>query len=99
MEDKDPNPTGSDPILTSSPVWVYTSTKVVFAMRILTALPILFCLALPALAQDVAGTITGVATDSSGAVVPNVEVTVVNTGTNATWRSLSDTQGAFTIRR
>src|SRR5882672_4997825 len=46
---------------------------------------------------DVTGTITGVITDQSGAVVPNAEVTVTNTGTNASFHSQSNDAGMFTL--
>ena len=47
---------------------------------------------------DVTGTITGIVTDPSGAVVPNAEVVAVNTGTNAQFRVMSDQQGAYFLR-
>ena len=56
------------------------------------------CCALAVLSQDVTGTIAGVVKDASGAVIPNVTVTVTNTGTNATYSATSDGQGAFAIR-
>ncbi|ABF39643.1 hypothetical protein Acid345_0638 [Candidatus Koribacter versatilis Ellin345] len=44
---------------------------------------VLFCLlAVPLFAQFDTGTITGTVTDSSGAAIPSVKVTVTNTGTN-----------------
>src|SRR5262245_7759415 len=56
----------------------------------------LLCLASATLA-DVTGVITGVVSDQSGGVIPNVEVTVTNTGTNATFRATSSEQGVFTL--
>ncbi|MCX6633845.1 MAG: TonB-dependent receptor [Acidobacteria bacterium] len=46
---------------------------------------------------DVTGTITGVVTDQSGAVIPNVPVTATNTGTNAVFQTTSNDLGVFTI--
>ena len=46
---------------------------------------------------DVTGTITGVVSDQSGAVIPNVPVTVTNTGTNAVFQATSNDLGVFTI--
>src|SRR6185436_14691824 len=46
---------------------------------------------------DVTGTIAGTITDPSGAVMPNTEVTVTNTGTNASFRAVSNDVGAFVI--
>ncbi len=62
--------------------------------RLLSAL---LCLASP-LAADVTGTITGVVADPTGAVVPRAEITVINTGTNASFRASSDEQGVFFLR-
>ena len=67
-------------------------------MRLLTFLVVAVGLCVHGFAQDVTGTITGVIADASGAVVPNGEVTAVNTGTNARWAAVSDSQGVFTIR-
>src|SRR6266851_6831494 len=46
---------------------------------------------------DVTGTISGVITDQSGAVVANAEVTVTNTGTNAIFRAHSNAEGVYTL--
>jgi hypothetical protein len=48
-----------------------------------------------ALAQDVNGTIAGVITDQSGAVVRNTAVTAVNPGTGARYSPISDSKGAI----
>jgi len=42
-----------------------------------------FVFAHSAFAQQTTGDITGTVTDSTGAVLPNVSVTAINTGTNA----------------
>lgn len=49
-------------------------------------------------AQNIYGTFTGVATDSSGGVAPNVLVTAHNTGTGAVFTSHSDSEGVYWIR-
>ena len=41
------------------------------------------------------GTILGTITDSTGAVLPNVKITVINTGTNATFATESNSAGDF----
>jgi outer membrane receptor protein involved in Fe transport len=46
---------------------------------------------------DVTGTISGVITDQSGAVISNAEVTATNTGTNAAFRTRSNEEGAYTL--
>ncbi len=48
-------------------------------------------------AQSPSGTITGTVTDSQGARVPGVEITVVHAGTNSAFKSLSSGEGAYTI--
>src|SRR5438105_936469 len=52
---------------------------------------------LPVLAQTVTGDITGDVTDSSGAVLPNVTVTAVNTGTNFARSATTSNTGNYRI--
>src|SRR6478672_8384981 len=47
-------------------------------------------------AQAVSGTIIGTVTDSSGSVIPNAKVTIVNEGTGLTRNLQSDSNGEFT---
>ena len=61
------------------------------------ALAVLFCVS-PAVAQTVTGSITGVVTDSSGAVVPGAEITALNTGTGVKTEAKTNDAGAYTIR-
>lgn len=64
------------------------------------ALAVLFCLMLlmPALfAQIGQGTIRGRVTDTSGAVVPDVEIQIINIATNSTLRVASDSQGLYNM--
>src|SRR2546427_12520685 len=65
-------------------------------MRLLPIALLSLLLALIALA-DVTGTISGVITDQSGAVISSAEVTVTNAGTNATFRARSTDEGVFTL--
>src|SRR6266513_1555701 len=52
---------------------------------------------LPVVAQTVTGDITGDVTDSSGAVLPNVTVTVINTGTNFSRSGTTSNAGNYRI--
>jgi len=54
-------------------------------------------LAAPALAQIGTSTLTGRVTDSTGAVVPGVEISVVQTGTNFRQNSVSNDEGLYRI--
>src|SRR5882724_12609429 len=53
------------------------------------------CLTMPALAQTVFGTILGTVTDPSGAVMPNVVITVTNQGENISRDVRTDAQGNY----
>jgi len=59
---------------------------------------LLVCFAVPAHAQQFKANLTGTVTDSQGAVVPGVTVTVTNTETNVAAESISDSSGAFSVR-
>src|SRR5689334_14555271 len=54
------------------------------------------CVPLTAVAQTVSGTILGTVTDTSGSVIPNAKVTIVNEGTGLTKTVQSDSNGEFT---
>src|ERR1019366_328449 len=41
------------------------------------------------------GTILGTVTDATGAIVPNVNVTVTNTGTNSAYKTVTSSSGDF----
>ena len=41
------------------------------------------------------GTILGTVTDSSGAIIPNVKVTVTNTQTNVSFRTVTSSAGDY----
>ncbi|HEY5211992.1 MAG TPA: carboxypeptidase-like regulatory domain-containing protein [Acidobacteriaceae bacterium] len=51
----------------------------------------------PAQAQNVYAAIHGTVTDSTGAIIPNASVTVVNTSTNITTKAVSDSRGYFIL--
>src|SRR5262245_66078539 len=56
---------------------------------------VLLLAAVPAMAQT--GGITGTVKDQTGAVLPGVTVTIVNTGTNAERSAISDERGDYTV--
>lgn len=51
----------------------------------------------PIEAQVPTAVLTGIVKDSSGAVVPNVKVVAINTGTNLSRQSVTDTSGTYRI--
>jgi hypothetical protein len=53
--------------------------------------------AAPAAAQLLYGGLVGTVTDPNGAVVPGAKVTIVNTDTNLTRETTTDTQGAYSF--
>ncbi len=65
------------------------------ALRLAIGLAILCVMTLPLLAQFDTGTITGIVTDPSGAVVPHAAVTIVNTGTSIQRTLQADSNGTF----
>ena len=69
--------------------------------RVIQALfcALLLLLAIPfaANAQNYSGSISGTVTDPSGAAVAGAAVTVINTGTNATYTASTSELGAYTI--
>ncbi len=69
----------------------------VFNLKI-GALVVLSSLFAVGMAQETTGTIAGLVTDPSGAVVPAAQVTVVNTGTNATYKTVTNAAGNYMLR-
>ena len=66
--------------------------------RTLSVLAILLVFAFTGLhAQQITGTISGVVSDETGGVLPGVEVTARNTGTEATRTVISDDEGRYRI--
>ena len=54
--------------------------------------------ALPALAQETTGNLTGVANDATGAAIPGVSVTVTNKSTNVAYSTTTDAGGVYYAR-
>jgi len=60
-------------------------------------LALLLCLSVGAAAQNSTATLTGIVTDSSGAVIPNAKVTLHDVATNVDTRTvMSDASGSYT---
>jgi hypothetical protein len=53
--------------------------------------------AAPLWAQNANGRISGLVSDNSGAVVPGVNVTITNTGTNLNWKIVTDSHGYYMV--
>ncbi len=66
-----------------------------FSLSVL--LIMLVCLAAPAFAQGDRGAITGVITDATGAVVPNVQVTATHLATHTTFKAVTTSVGVYRI--
>ena len=70
-----------------------------------TLIPVLAILisliSLPSLlrAQDVAASLTGVVTDKTGAVIPDVDVKLIDTRTSASYDIKSNAVGTYTFSR
>jgi hypothetical protein len=64
----------------------------------LSILPFLLCLSLSGVAQTVTGTIRGIITDSSGAIVAGATVTATNTATNVATVAKTNSVGEYSIR-
>lgn len=66
--------------------------------RFFAFVTLLFCLlALPGAAQAPTATVSGIVTDPSGAVVPDVTVTAVNPATNARTTATTNEQGFYVL--
>src|SRR5204863_3277626 len=85
---------------TSSPANVsFPAVTLEGLMRRRVPFAVLLSLLLPmyAAAQTVSGTILGTVTDSSGSVVPNAKVTILNEGTGLTRTVQTDANGEYTV--
>lgn len=65
--------------------------------RIVTVLTVSLALPFSLGAQSITGSITGVVSDSSGAVIPGAEISVLNKGTNVRSVAKSDAGGNYTV--
>ena len=60
---------------------------------------VLVLLSVPASAQQFKANITGTVTDTQGAVVPGVTVTVVNTDTNVSTEAITNERGVYSVQQ
>ena len=67
-------------------------------LRLSLAIAVLCLMANPAWAQLYSGTLTGVVTDPSGAVVPGANVTVTDTGKGTVFTATTDATGRYLVR-
>ncbi len=65
--------------------------------RLVIIVCVAFCLAANLSAQTTAGVMTGVITDSTGAVLPGVQVTATNTSTSESRTAITDGKGYYII--
>ena len=71
--------------------------ELLFHRTFFLVLVVCLSVSLPVLGQRITGDIAGDVTDSTGAVLPNVTVTAVNTGTNLSRSGVTSATGAFRI--
>lgn len=76
-------------------VWHPPIQRTLGSLRTLLAAGILFFFAAFSFGQADQGTITGVIKDSSGAAIPNAQVTLTNVGTNLALQATSNADGIF----
>jgi len=69
-----------------------------FLKSLVVMIAIVASLWTPGMAQTITGSITGVVTDATGAVVPNVNVAAVNVATNITNTAISNDAGIYNVR-
>ena len=65
--------------------------------RLKRALLLLGLFSLPALAQNVAGSLQGIVRDGGGAVLAGARVLVKNVATGATWERSADASGRYQL--
>src|SRR6185436_14622552 len=66
-------------------------------LRVFRYAALLVLAATASFAQSITGSISGLVTDSSGAVIPGAQVTVINLGTNTRSTGTTDASGNYTV--
>ena len=67
------------------------------SVRLLAVLTVLIPAAVPLRAQAISGSIQGIVTDESGAVIPGAKVSASNTATGLGYSAVSNSAGLFLI--
>lgn len=66
-------------------------------LRVVTLMLLFLCCSMMMKAQELAGTITGIVTDPSGAVIPNAKVVIAQNGVNGASRAVeTNSSGSYT---
>src|SRR5262245_9542184 len=65
--------------------------------RIIDSLAVLLIAVSPVFSQVARGTIVGTVSDATGAIIPGVQVTVINTGTNQTRQAITNERGNYEV--
>jgi len=65
--------------------------------RILDSLAVLLIAVSPVFSQVARGTIVGTVSDATGAIIPGVQVTVINMGTNQTRQAITNERGNYEV--
>lgn len=66
-------------------------------LPVLAALVVLFAVGTSCRAQGNTATVTGIVTDSSGAVIPKTRVVITNVGTNISHEAATNNAGEYTV--
>ena len=67
------------------------------AIRVLTFILLAFC-SVVSRAQTITGSVNGIVTDPTGAVIPNAKVTATNVDTGVTTATTTNNDGVYNIR-
>jgi hypothetical protein len=78
-------------------VFALSPARVIRSLRGLTLIFALCALPLTVSAQTATATLSGTLTDQNGAIVPEVEVTVINAGTSLQRHAKTNNEGYFTV--
>lgn len=72
-------------------------SRIIYSLALVSLTLVLLCTGVRLEAQVTGARLTGVVTDSSGAAIPQAQITVTNTGTNAATKTTSNEQGEYIV--